>query len=86
MELHTDMDELESLFAVKSQKKAVEVVATQKKEGAAAELLVLEAQRARNIVIGLAQFKQFGTHAELFQSVCALDKRDGALSTDKVEN
>eukprot|EP01041_Mallomonas_annulata_P005865 gene5865-11842_t len=81
-----DMDELQELFGSREMNRSrSNSKQDASKSDTGIRLVVLDAKRAQNVVIGLAQFKSFGPHANLFRAVCAFDKCNDQLDTEKVE-
>jgi formin 2 len=50
------------------------------------KLVALEGKRAQNIVIGLSQYKSFGSYSILLSAICSLDNLNGTLTLDHAEN
>jgi len=50
------------------------------------KLFSLEGKRAQNIVIGLSQYKSFGSYSIMLSAICSLDNLGGTLTLDHVEN
>ncbi|CAE7500316.1 FMNL1, partial [Symbiodinium microadriaticum] len=78
-----EMEELEKLFGAQSK---VEPEAVAQVVDKRMRLIVLDAKRAQNVVIGLAQFKAFGSHDALLGAVCGMDEMSGHLNGDRLQN
>jgi hypothetical protein len=79
-----DIEELEKLFG--SQQSSESVSGKVTKEDEKLKLLLLEPKRAQNVIIGLTQFKSFGSHDDLLGAICAMNSVDGKLTLDKLGN
>ncbi len=84
-----DVAELEKLFGAQSFSASASLTASTErtiKDDDKMKLFVIEAKRAQNIVIGLAQFKNYPSASVYLGAVCSLRTLNGFFTADRLEN